>query len=73
MFTIIVNGMEIQVDHEKLSYEELLKLAHGGPRFGVYSVTYSRGPNGSSGILLPNREVEVTTGMVFNACHTSNA
>jgi len=70
--TILVNGEEkMLLPHvEKISYEEVVKLAYGmlptSPNT-IYTVAYSNGPNSNvKGTLTKGRSVMVKEGMVFN-------
>lgn len=70
--TILVNGEEkMLLPHvEKISYEEVVKLAYGtlptNPNT-IYTVAYSNGPNSNvKGTLTKGRSVMVKEGMVFN-------
>lgn len=70
--TILVNGEEkMLLPHvEKISYEEIVKLAYGilptNPNT-IYTVAYSNGPSSNvKGTLTKGRSVWVKEGMVFN-------
>ena len=70
--TILVNGEEkMLLPHaDKISYEEVVKLAYGmlpaNPNT-IYTVAYSNGPKSNvKGTLTKGRSVMVKEGMVFN-------
>ncbi len=70
---ISVNGREIEVREESLSYETIVRIANGSPQV-LYSVTYSGGAGPKpQGILSPGQSVIIRDGMIFNSCFTGNA
>lgn len=75
--TIVVAGSPHVVEKEKLSYAEVVKLAHPDypqhPEI-TYSVTYKKGPNSNhEGILAPGGSVMVKDDMVFNVSRTGQS
>jgi hypothetical protein len=74
--TIIVNGRPKEVEKEKLTFDEIVRLAYPDPPTGdnvVITVTYSKGKGNNQGSLLPGDEVEVKAGMVFNVTVTDKS
>jgi hypothetical protein len=70
--TVLINGEEkLLLPHvQRLSYEEIVKLAYGvlptNPNT-IYTVAYSNGPSENpKGTLTRGRSVMVKEGMVFN-------
>lgn len=68
---IIFNATEIEVG-PNLSYEDICILA-GYSADTVLSVTYSRGRNKESGMLIKGQSVAVSEGMYVSAFLTNNA
>lgn len=71
LITIYVNTAATKVPHEKIAFEELVKIAFGpgaDPSAG-YRVTYERG-NGESKDLPEKGKVMVHEGMIFNVSPT---
>ena len=70
--TILVNGEEkMLLPHtDKISYEEVVKLAYGALPTNpntIYTVAYSNGPiSNVKGTLTKGRSVIIKEGMVFN-------
>lgn len=75
--TIIVNTQKKDWDRERISYEEVVKLAFpSDPKDDniVYTVDYSRGPHGhQEGSLVKGQSVPVKDGMIFNVTKTSKS
>ena len=74
--TIIINGREVTVDKEKLSFEELIALAWEQPPTGEnvgFTVQYRRGQSDQEGSLVAGGSVEVRKGMVFNVSATDRS
>jgi len=76
-FLIIVNGRKKEVADDELTFEEIINLAFDnkpptGPNV-VITVTYSRGENGKQGTLLPDAEVKIKSGMIFNVTATDKS
>jgi hypothetical protein len=72
---IIVNGVEREVDFNRVDYDQLVMLAHG-PNLpaGVQTITYFRGPAAARcGSLAPDESVGLRDGMVFTVVSTSRA
>ena len=74
---IIVNARPKEWDKEEISYEEVIKLAFGSysedPNI-IYSVTYSKGPEGhKEGTLVKGEKVKVKEGMIFNVTQTNKS
>jgi hypothetical protein len=74
-FTIVVNGRERKVTENRLSYEDLVKLAFGdnppsGPNV-VITVTYKS--RGKEGTLLPGDSVDIQNGVIFNVKATDKS
>jgi len=75
--TIIINGRKKVVTAKKLSFEEIINLAFdNNPPVGeniVITVTYSKGEDGKQGTLLPDDEVKIKEGMIFNVTATDKS
>lgn len=74
---IIVNTQKKDWDREKITYEEVVKLAfltdHKDENV-IYTVDYSRGPDGhQDGSLVKGQSVTVKNGMIFNVTKTSKS
>lgn len=74
---IIVNTREKDWDKEKISYEEVVILAFGSyskDENVVYTVTYSKGPEGHrEGSLVKGESVKIKNGMIFNVSQTNRS
>ncbi len=74
---IIVNAREKEWEKEKISYEEVVELAFGPltpDENIVYTVTYSKGPDGHhEGSLVRGQSVPVKNGMIFNVTKTNKS
>ena len=75
-FQILVNGVSATWDHEKMNYEQAVKLAFpDGPTGGNirYNVTWTK-PNGEEGSLRPgSKPVDVVEGMSFDVRNTDKS
>lgn len=75
--TIFVNGEEKIVKKEKISYEEVIKLAFGyyeSSEGTTYTITYFRGENHKpNGVLVKGQEIMVKKGMKFNVTKTNRS
>jgi hypothetical protein len=74
---IIVNGRKKKWTEEKISYEELVKIANlplpSGPNPG-FTITYHAGPKDHpDGTLTAGHSVKVVDGMVFNVTPTNQS
>lgn len=65
---ITINGQKFEHEGETISYEKIVAYEKLPP--GIYSVTYK---SERSGILYPNKSVNVTDGMRIDIYDTSNA
>lgn len=74
MTTILLNGQEITIETDKLTYKEIVRLAFNldDPKY-TPSVIYSRGVENASGILSPGKSVTVKDRMHIDAAFTGNA
>jgi hypothetical protein len=74
--TIIVNTRPHPVDKDKISFDEVVKLAFPtppGPEI-LYTVSYSKGPDKKpNGTLVEGQSVEVKDGMVFSVTATNKS
>jgi len=74
--TIVVNGRELQVPKEDLSFEEIANLAFNDTASAntIFTITYKRGqghkPEGS---LVKGDSVKVKEGMIFNVTRTDKS
>lgn len=70
---IILNGEQVEVSGDTISYEDVVKLIDGT---GYESVVYkgkSRGDLHRSGSLIPGKSTTLEEGMVITAVLTGNA
>ena len=76
LVTIGINSVDVQVPHERISYDAIVELAFpGGSTSGaVYIVKYSRGmSDNESGTLLRGSSVMVKDGMRFRVSPTGES
>lgn len=75
--TVIINGREKTVSKEKLTFEDLVRLADENPPTGpnvMITVTYRRGHgNKPDGTLVAGESVKVKEGMIFNVTFTDKS
>jgi hypothetical protein len=76
-FTIIVNARKKTVKDDKLSFDQVVKLAFEHPLTGpniMYTITYSNGPRENpEGNLLEGKSVKIKDGMIFNVIQTDKS
>lgn len=76
-FTIVVNGREMKVAQQEISFTALVGLAFNGqPSTGntIYTITYRRGEgNKPEGTLVDGESVKVKNGMIFNVTATDKS
>ena len=76
-FSIIVNGREKTVDHEELTFDQVVSLAFEEPPTGkalYFTITYRRGGGRKSeGILVKGEVVKVRDGTVINVTVTDKS
>ena len=73
--TIIANGRPREVTGQKISYEEVVKLAFADDAANQdtdYTVAYAN-PHGRDGTLVAGQETNVKEGMVFNVTKTNRS
>jgi hypothetical protein len=75
--TIIVDGTARKVDHDPVTYAEVVTLAYPDypqhPEIN-YSVTYKEGPHANpEGILAPGGDAEIKEGMEFRVKRTGQS
>lgn len=70
--SIILNGKEMKVESDLVSYEDVMAMAGENPK-RIFSVTWSVRRANRGGILAPGESVRLERNMVFNAYDTSNA
>ncbi|MEA5020486.1 MAG: multiubiquitin domain-containing protein [Gordonibacter sp.] len=75
--TVIINGREAVVPHEKITFERIIELAFGSydPDPAIaYTVGYSKGEDKKpKGVLLKGQSVMVKNGMIFNVSKTNRS
>lgn len=74
--TIIVNAREYRVDKDKITFDEVVKLAFPTPPGPdtLYTVSYHKGPEKKpNGTLVEGQSVEVKDGMVFSVSATNKS
>jgi hypothetical protein len=76
-YDIVVNGTQAVVDHARVSYEQVVKIAFPVPEPRVtYSVAYRNadGPHGGTGMLVAGESVKVKReGTTFNVTPTTRS
>jgi len=74
-FHIIVNGQRRSVEGERLSYEQVVRLAFPDVDPNTaYTVTYDKGPKENrEGSMTAGDKVRIHNGMVFNVTATSKS
>jgi hypothetical protein len=73
-YKIHVNGVEHVVDHEVLTFEEVVALAYGEPNpTTIYSVTFSHGKEPKEGELVAGQTVTVKNNTEFDVDDTGRA
>ena len=76
IYSIIVNARQVEVDHKKLIFDEIVIIAFGSYTPSdtlIYTVTYSKGENGKEGSLVAGQTINVKDGMVFNVTQTNKS
>lgn len=74
--TIIVNTRAHEWDKERITFEEVVKIAYPTPpgQDTVYTVSYTNGPKeNSSGTLVKGESVKVKDGMIFSVTATNKS
>ena len=74
-FKIIVNGRQVEVPEERISFEQVVSLSKltGGPNI-IFKVIYDRGPaENREGHLEPGQSVKVKAGMIFHVTPTDRS
>ncbi len=74
--TIILNGRKVTVTAERLSFEELVRLAYPTPPVGqntVFTVTYSKAEGNKAGSLVAGQSVKIKDDMIFNVTPTDKS
>lgn len=70
--SIILNGKEMKVDSDLVSYEDVMVMAGENPK-RIFSITWSVRRENRGGCLAPGETVRLEPNMIFNAYNTSNA
>jgi len=77
IYTIYVNGVQIEVTSKTVSFAELTKLAYPIPPKGeniLYTVSYEDGPHANpQGSMKEGDTVKVKNGMIFNVTATDKS
>jgi hypothetical protein len=75
--TIIINGTQLEVQKEEITFEELVVLAFPNPPTGeniLFTIQYRRGhENKPDGTLKPGEDVKVKDGMIFDVTPTDRS
>ncbi|RSN03133.1 hypothetical protein DMB42_35490 [Nonomuraea sp. WAC 01424] len=76
-FEMIINGTQVVLDHDTVTYDELGQLAHPGhdPQ-AMFTITYRNaiGPHGGNGVLVTGESVKVKKkGTSFNVRLTTRS
>jgi hypothetical protein len=73
-YKIFVDGSEKTVDHEIVSFEEIVALSVGQPVDGtIYSVTFDKAKEPKSGELLTGQTVEIHNNTEFDVDDTGRS
>ena len=75
-YTIIVNSRPRTVEEERITYDEVVRLAFENPPTGdqiEITVAYRNGPRGTQGFLTKGQSVKIIDDMVFNVKATDKS
>ncbi|MCY3651038.1 MAG: multiubiquitin domain-containing protein [Acidimicrobiaceae bacterium] len=75
-YTIIVNSRSRTVEEERITYDEVVRLAFDNPPTGdqiEITVSYRNGPRGTQGFLTKGQSVKIIDDMVFNVKATDKS
>jgi hypothetical protein len=73
-YKIFVNGIEKDVNHDVLTFEEIVVLAEGEPKpLTIYSVTFSHGKDPKEGELVAGQSVTVKNNTEFDVDDTGRS
>lgn len=66
-YKIVVNGTGITIDHEVLTFDEVVRLEFPSPTQGtIYLVTFEKAKEPKEGELLEGQSVEIKNGTEFD-------
>jgi Multiubiquitin len=72
-FNIRVNGQHKTVDHELLTYDEVVHLAFADPGNKIYSVSFEKAKAPREGELVEGQSVEIRDGTEFDVDPTGES
>lgn len=75
-YIIVVNAREKTITKKELSFDEIVHLAFEDPKFGpqyIYTITYQKGVGKHQGELLPDQNIKIKDGMIFNVQFTDKS
>lgn len=73
-YKIAVNGVEKTVDHDVLTYDEVVRLEFPQPNpTTIYSVTFEKAKEPKEGELLPGQSVEIKENTEFDVDDTGRS
>jgi len=73
-YRVVVNGVESSVDHDLLTYEDVVRLAFPSPDPNtIYSVSFEKAKEPKEGELLPGQSVEIKQNTEFDVDDTGRS
>lgn len=76
LFTILINARKVEVDHKRVTFDEIVALTPNvptGPNI-LYTITYLKGPKKNpEGTLVEGQTVNIKNGMRFNVTATDKS
>lgn len=70
---VIINGRDVALPQNVISYEELIELVYPGQSAEVFTVTYCRGHNDPGGTLIRGQSLTLEPFMIIGVTDTSAA
>lgn len=73
-FRVVVNGTKTTVDHDLLTYDEVVRLGFPSPDPNtIYSVSFEKAEEPKEGELLPGQSVEIKENTEFDVDDTGRS
>jgi hypothetical protein len=73
-YKVVVNGTPTNVDHEVLSYDEVVRLAFPNPDANtIYSISFEHAKEPKEGDLLPGQSVTIKQNAEFDVDDTGRS
>ncbi len=73
-YRVVVNGVESTVDHDLLTYDEVVRLGFPSPDPNtIYSVSFEKAREPKEGELLPGQSVEIKENTEFDVDDTGRS